>query len=286
MNKTTLKSVHAENHRHYATIEQALLFIDKHQRQQPSLKAIAEHCAMSEYHFQRVFKQWAGVSPKQFLQCLTREHALSRLIGGDTLTASAEHSGLSTNSRLHDLLIKLEAVSPGDIKREGAGITFHCGIHSSLFGTCFIAVTDRGIHRLDFIAPAQFQSQLEQLQLDWPKANIKVDSTRTEKIINQLFHSSTKKDNNTLTLWVNGSQFQLKVWEALLRIPSGSVCSYSAIATAIGKPLAARATASAIAKNSIAILIPCHRVIQQIGDSGQYRWGEQRKKALLAWEAL
>ncbi|HEB28529.1 MAG TPA: methylated-DNA--[protein]-cysteine S-methyltransferase [Porticoccus sp.] len=270
--------------RYYHTVEKALAFIQHNRHEQPSLANIAEHCAVSEFHFQRIFNQWAGVSPKQFLQSLTKEQARTRLLNGDSLLQASNDSGLSSSSRLHDLFVTLEAVTPGQIKSGGAGVDFYCGVHSTPFGDCFIANTERGIHRLDFIMPdSSIEFHLNKLHHEWPQANINHRPDLTQAIIQTSFSKSEK--SSPLKLWVKGSQFQFKVWEALIRIPEGALCSYRSIAEAIDKPLAARAVGSAIASNTVALLIPCHRVIQASGTLGNYRWGAQRKQALVGMEA-
>ncbi|MEE8056711.1 MAG: bifunctional helix-turn-helix domain-containing protein/methylated-DNA--[protein]-cysteine S-methyltransferase [Pseudomonadales bacterium] len=279
--KTSLDS------RHYQIIEKALRFIQQQQKQQPKLAEIAGYCALSECHFQRIFNQWAGVSPKQFLQHLTREDAKTRLLNGDSLLATSSCSGLSSSSRLHDLFVTLEAVTPGEIKSAGEGLQFLCGLHNSPFGKCFIVTTKRGIHRLDFIDTQPLETLLQELQEQWPSADIVCDEPATAPLIDNIFKRRVKRapKEQKLKLWLKGSQFQFKVWEALLRIPNGSLCSYGTIAKSIGQPTAARAVGSAVAKNSVALLIPCHRVIQEIGNLGNYRWGETRKQALVGWEA-
>ncbi|WP_101760450.1 bifunctional transcriptional activator/DNA repair enzyme AdaA [Oceanicoccus sp. KOV_DT_Chl] len=272
--------------RHYQLVANALRFIDQHQGEQPELAAIAKHCAISEYHFQRVFTEWAGVSPKQFLQYLTREQARSRLLDGASLLKAAGDSGLSSSSRLHDLFVSLDAVTPGEIKNGGNGITFIYGVHPSPFGLCFIALTERGIHRLDFIEqPQDIEYLLEALQRQWPLAILEENQASSAIVVTQVFSKSPRPLSSPLKLWVNGTQFQFKVWEALLRIPSGAVASYAEVAKAINQPTAARAVGSAVGKNPIALLIPCHRVIQGMGELGHYRWNPIRKKAMLGWEA-
>jgi AraC family transcriptional regulator, regulatory protein of adaptative response / methylated-DNA-[protein]-cysteine methyltransferase len=274
---------YTQQQRHYQTVEKALAYIQREQLQQPSLADIADHCSLSEFHFQRVFSQWAGVSPKQFLQYLTRDQAKVRLLDGDDLLTASNASGLSSSSRLHDLFITLDAVTPGQIKSGGNGIRFYYGLHNSPFGECFVVITDHGIHQLEFINKSQLTVALSQLQQQWPNAEILENTPLSRKLIKQIF--VPRKNPEPLKLWIQGSQFQFKVWEALLRIPSGSLCSYAAIASNIGQPLAARAVGSAIAKNPVAWLIPCHRVIQSMGTLGNYRWGEIRKQALVGWEA-
>lgn len=270
--------------KHYPIIKKALGYISEHQEQQPNLADVAQHCGLSEHHLQRVFTAFAGVSPKQFLQQLNREALKARLLDGESLLDASHNTGLSSPSRGYDLMIKLEAVSPGELKSKGQGLTFWVGVHTTLFGDCFIALTQRGIHQLLFLDNAeQRNAAIEQLKQNWPAAIIQENLSATQQAVDQLFNDEPSEQ---IMFWLQGSAFQLKVWEALLRIPEGHVSSYSALAQSIDKPRAARAVGSAIAKNPIALIIPCHRVIQQLGAVGGYRWGVERKKIILAHEAL
>ena len=275
-------------HRHYAVVERALRFIQQHQQEQPSLAQVASHCALSEHHFQRVFSEWAGVSPKQFLQVLTREQCRKRLLNGDSLLDCSVGAGLSGSGRLHDLLVTLEAVTPGEIKSGGKGLLIVYGVHPSPFGSCFIATTPRGIHRLEFIDREQLPEVLSELKQQWPHAMLSRDDQATDQFVQKIFTPGQQvaaQSKTGIKLWLKGSPFQLKVWEALLKIPEGKLCSYQSLAELIGQPTAARAVGSAVGKNSVALLIPCHRVIRNMGVIGHYRWGETRKQAMLGWEA-
>lgn len=271
----------------YQLVEKALHFIHQQQRQQPSLAAIAEHCAMSETHFQKVFTRWAGVSPKRFLQYLTREQCLQRLVTGQSLLDCSHSVGLSGSSRLHDLFIKLDAVTPGEIKLRGEGLQFYCGIHETVFGFCFIACTERGVHQLSFTPTPDSEPYINQLQQQWPKARFSLQPKHTRSVAERLDPGpgSDAQRHQPLTLWLRGTPFQFKVWEALLSVPEGQLCTYSDLASVIRKPGAARAVGSAVGSNPVAWLIPCHRVIRKIGATGDYRWGEIRKQAILGWEA-
>ncbi len=271
-------------HRHYRLVEKALRYIHQHRYQQPSLAHIAEHCAISEFHLQRVFKEWAGVSPKQFLQSLTKQDCLQRLQQGETVLSASDASGLSTSSRLHDLFITLDAVTPGEVRARGNNITFYYAVHDSPFGQCFIAITERGIHRMEFVDEHNsIDSVIDLLKTQWPMAKFVKEEIQTADYIDRIFGEST--NSSKVRLWIKGSAFQFKVWEALLRVPSGRLCSYSTLAKAIKQPRSARAVGTAVANNSVALLIPCHRVIKNIGVPGNYRWGETRKQALIGWEA-
>lgn len=269
--------------KHYATIEQALMYLLEHRERQPSLLEVAEHCHLSEFHFQRIFTQWAGVSPKQFLQCLNRDYARNCLTRGNSVLHTSDMTGLSSTGRLHDLFVSLEAITPGDIKSAGENIQFTCGIHPTPFGNCFIALTERGIHQLAFVDPSQGEEYQLTLKQQWPAASFNKQQQLTESTVDRIFTPS-KNNKQTFKLWIKGSPFQFKVWEALLAIPEGQLSCYSDIAKDIGQPSAARAVGSAIAKNSIAYLIPCHRVIKNMGVLGNYRWGEARKQAIIGRE--
>lgn len=272
-----------QQHKHYQLIEKALYYLQLEKNKQPSLAEVAKHCALSEEHFQKIFQQWAGISPKRFLQFLTREHAKKLLLSGSTSLATTLQTGLSSTGRLHDLLITFDAITPGELRQQGKGINIYYGTHPSPFGYCFIATTERGIHTLYFLDKPDDSALVNELKQQWPLAVVSKDQAITLPLIKKIF-TPTNNNKKALRLWVNGSRFQLKVWEALLTIPEGTVCSYRDIALAINQPAASRAVGSAIAKNSIALLIPCHRVIQTIGDFGQYRWGSIRKTALLGKE--
>lgn len=269
-------------HRHYQLVSKALHYIQRHQQQQPELADIAAHCCVSPHHLQRVFSQWAGVSPKTFLQLLTQQQARRRLLAGESTVATAEHCRLSSTSRLYDLTVKLEAVTPGELKSGGVGLTLHWGVQPCPFGFCFIVQAPRGLHRLSLLDDEDITAELQALTADWPKAQLIRDPQQTQAIAKQIFYSDQA---NELPLWLKGSPFQLKVWQALLEIPSGRLSSYGDIALSLDKPGAARAVGSAIGKNPVALLIPCHRVIQKLGGIGQYRWGEVRKRALIGREA-
>jgi AraC family transcriptional regulator of adaptative response/methylated-DNA-[protein]-cysteine methyltransferase len=269
--------------KHYATIEQALHYLLEHRDRQPSLAEVAEHCHLSEFHFQRIFTQWAGVSPKRFLQCLNRDYARSRLTSGSSVQGTTDMTGLSSTGRLHDLFVSLEAITPGDIKSAGENILFTCGIHPTPFGDCFIALTERGIHQLAFVDPSQGEEYQQALKQQWPAASFNKKPQLTQTTIDSIFkpNEGAKK---TFKLWIKGSPFQFKVWEALLAIEEGQLSCYSDIAKDIGQASAARAVGSAVAKNPIAYLIPCHRVIKNMGVLGNYRWGEARKQAIIGRE--
>ena len=270
----------------YRRIENAIRYIEANYKNQPTLRQIADHVGLSEYHFQRLFTRWAGTSPQRFLRFLTKEYAKKQLATAPSLLDATYEAGLSSPSRLHDLFVTYEAVTPAEFRALGAGVTIRYGIHSTPFGECFIAVTERGITDLRFLEEADSaEAVLAQLQQEWPQATWMPDEGATSSYVHQLF-ASEKSSSAPLPVLLRGTNFQIKVWEALLRIPSGQLVSYDDIARSIGQPTASRAVGTAIGSNRIAYLIPCHRVLQKSGGLGGYRWGTARKQAMMGWEAV
>ncbi len=268
----------------FERIERAIRYLEENYRQQPGLKEIAQGAGLSEFHFQRLFRRWAGISPKRFLQYLTAGHAARLLRESRTNLDAAYDSGLSGGGRLHDLLVNFHAVTPGELKRAGAGLTIQYGFHPSPFGECLIGVTTRGVCHLGFLPPADRRAALTELVAEWPHARLEEAPRVTAPLARRLF-THVNGNSPSIDLHVHGTNFQIKVWEALLRIPPGGVVSYEDLARHIQAPRAVRAVANAVAHNPVAWLIPCHRVIRKSGALGGYRWGETRKKVLLAWEA-
>jgi len=272
--------------RDYARVERAIRYVVANRHRQPELSEIAASVHLSEYHFQRLFGRWAGISPKRFLQFLTKEDAKRRLSECANVLDAALASGLSGAGRLHDLLVECEAVTPGEIRRRGEGIEIGYGYHPTPFGECLLAVTQRGICALRFIGPAGRAAELRALADEWPNARWVRDPQRTGALAARAFAATPRgRGRASLRLHLRGTNFQIKVWEALVRLPEGFVTSYSALARSIGHPGAARAVGSAAGSNPVAVLIPCHRVLRSVGDLAGYRWGDMRKQALLAWEA-
>lgn len=268
----------------YQRIAEAITFIHAHQQQQPTLDEIAAHLSLSPFHFQRLFCRWAGVTPKRYLQTLTVERAKRLLRQSGSLLEVSNELGLSSSSRLYDHFVHLEAVTPGQYKQGGTGITIDYAIHETPFGEVFIAVTPKGVCKLSFISTNDSQKQLSELVKKWPHAVVGENTSTTGEIVKTIFSREVKPDR-PLSLYVSGTNFQINVWRALLAIPPGCVTSYSQIATAIGKPRAARAVGTAVAANPVAFAIPCHRVIQQSGQLGGYHWGTVRMHAIHAWES-
>jgi AraC family transcriptional regulator of adaptative response/methylated-DNA-[protein]-cysteine methyltransferase len=269
----------------YSRIERAILFLDRNFRDQPGLSDIARSVNLSEHHFQRLFRRWAGISPKRFLQFLTVEYAKELLAESRSLLDATYEAGLSSPGRLHDLFTNVEAVTPGEFKSKGAGLKIDYGFHWSPFGICLLAVTDRGICGLSFLLHGDHEKAVQDLKSKWPGAGFEENSERTAPLLDQIFPPAGPKGARALSLFLRGTNFQIKVWEALLRIPEGSVVSYEDLALRLGKPGATRAVGSAVGQNPIAFIIPCHRVIRKIGLVGDYHWGATRKKAMLVWEA-
>tara|TARA_R110001592_G_scaffold175466_5_gene414724 strand:+ start:48373 stop:49236 length:864 start_codon:yes stop_codon:yes gene_type:complete len=278
-----MTSLLQQDHKNYGSIAKAIRYLTENQIEQPSLKKLASVVGMSEFHFQRVFTEWAGVSPKQFLLYLTKENAKKKLKEYSVMQ-SALDNGLSGSSRLHDLFITHESVTPGEYKSLGQGLDIYYGIHSCLFGYCLIAVTSRGLCKLAFFDDDnEREALISELYLEWNNATIRHNNEHTESFYQGIFlHEAC--DSKPIHLLLKGSPFKLKVWQALLDIPEGQLARYSDIAEAIDKPKAVRAVASAIANNSIAYLIPCHRVIRNTGILNDYRWGKERKAAMIARE--
>lgn len=268
----------------YQRIEKALIYLENHYRQQPSLKEIAQSVHLSEHHFQKLFTRWVGISPKKFTEYLTKEHARKLLEQSESILDTAYGAGLSGPGRLHDLFITWEAVTPGVYKKMGEGIEILYGFHATPFGECLLAMTDRGVCYLAFVQDGDREATRGELARRWNRASLRQDQAATAKMVASVFSFFEGSRRRQLSLHIFGTVFQIKVWEALLRIPSGSVLSYADIAVQVGLPGAARAVGNAVSSNPIPVIIPCHRVIRQTGEIGGYRWGEARKKALLGWE--
>ena len=270
----------------YDRIAQAITFITHRVNSQPTLDEIAAHIHLSPFHFQRLFCRWAGVTPKRFLQTLTLERAKQLLSESKPLLEIADTLGLSSGSRLYDHFVHLEAVTPGEFKTGGVGLTIEYGVHDTPFGKVFIATTPRGICNLAFVEHKGIDEHLAGLYKKWPHAEMHENHDRTLVVIEAMFSIGQRNVvDRPLSLHVSGTNFQTSVWKALLEIPPGTVASYSQVATAIGHPRSARAVGLAVGANPVAFLIPCHRVIQQSGKLGGYHWGETRKHAIHAWEA-
>lgn len=266
----------------YPVIERAIRYLEENASHQPELNEIASAVGLSEFHFQRVFTRWAGISPKRFLQFLTKESAKELLDRSENLLDTTLQVGLSSLGRLHDLFITTEAVTPGEYKSRGIGLTIHYGLHPTPFGQCLIGVTERGICHLSFVESSE-GGAVDELAAEWQKARIIENPRKTESFVEPIFNVGHHRDK-PLQVYLRGTNFQIKVWEALLQIPSGRVSTYQQIAEQVGRPGATRAVGTAVGHNPVPVLIPCHRVIRKLGEFGNYRYGAARKKALLGWE--
>ena len=269
----------------YHRIAKAIAFMQQQHLNQPDLAIVAQHIGLSDYHFQRLFTQWAGISPKRFLQYLTVEYTKSKITQTKNLLDLTLDVGLSSPGRLHDLFVNLEAMSPGEFKAGGAGLRIRYGIHATPFGQALIAATDRDVCSLHFLDAIDEQTAEQILRLEWAKAEIIRDQQATQPLHSLIFNPTVFRNQQPLTLLVKGTNFQIQVWRALLSVPFGGITTYQTVANLIDRPTASRAVGNAIGSNPIGYLIPCHRVIRESGELGGYRWGVERKTAILGWEA-
>lgn len=264
------------SHPHYDLVARAIVELTC--GDEMSLAVLAERLDVSEFHLQRVFSDWAGVSPKRFLQFISKKRALEALRSERDVLSASLSAGLSSPGRLHDLLVTCEGVTPGEARTLGAGVQIRHGRHQTALGDAFIGLTKRGICHLRFISGDT--DPVAELRAEWPEATLIEDAGAARGRLESL-----AAPRAPIRLWLKGTNFQIKVWEALLRVPEGDLVSYSHLASAAGMPTAVRAVASAVAANPVAWLVPCHRVIRSSGVLGQYRWGPERKAALIGWEA-
>ena len=271
----------------FERVEKAIRFIEENFARRPTLDEIAGSVHLSRFHFDRLFKRWAGISPVRFQQFLTLDYTKKRLAQSRSLLDAALDAGLSGPGRLHDLFVTFEAMTPGDFKRRGKGIRIAYGFGGSPFGECLVAITDRGICHLAFLAEAGRSEALETLRETWPGACLAESRENLQPLLDRIFDMDAGHGSRPLPfhLVLKGTNFQIKVWEALLRIPEGWMVSYRDLAALAGSPRACRAAAGAVAVNPVAYLIPCHRVIAGTGRIHRYRWGSSRKKAMLGLEA-
>jgi AraC family transcriptional regulator of adaptative response/methylated-DNA-[protein]-cysteine methyltransferase len=277
-----MQAEHADRARQYALVARAIAFIRASAKQQPTLEQVASAVHVSPFHLQRVFAEWAGISPKRFLQYLTKEHAKQQLLAACDVLSVSQESGLSSTSRLHDLMVTCEAMTPGEIKAKGAGIEIRYGFMVSPFGEALVAWTARGVCHFSF-STASHDVVTQELTNAWPNARLLPDAVGAERLRSEIFPVTPSRGQVHLVL--RGTNFQIKVWEALIQTDFGKVTTYQRLAQLAGSPHAQRAVGTALADNNIGFLIPCHRVIRGSGDAGNYRWGNDRKLAMLAWEA-
>ena len=269
----------------YQRIEEAIQYLEKNFQRQPELDEVAENVHLSPFHFQRLFTEWAGISPKRFLQYLTVDFLKDKLQQSKNLVEAAESAGLSSQSRVYDLFTTLEAVTPQEYKLKGSGLRIEYGFHETVFGLCLIGVTERGICWLSFLsADEDPKMEIQKMKEHWHNSIFHQDQELTSAFALQIFAPEQVMSKKKLHLFVKGTNFQIKVWEALLKIPIGDVTTYQGIAEHIQNPKAMQAVGSAVGSNHIAYLIPCHRVIRKDGILGEYRWSAIRKKSIIGWE--
>src|SRR5262245_19427148 len=276
----------ADRSRDYDLIRQAIAFLSETWAEQPSLDRLAAHLGLSPAHCQKLFKRWCGLSPKEFVQAITVDHARGLLAGSASVLDAAYEVGLSGGSRLHDLFVSHEAMTPGDYKRRGEGLEMTYGFHASPFGEALLISTERGLAGLAFVDEDKGQTRpdaLADMMQRWPKARYVEAPAKTEAFARQVFGWETSRDRPVRLVMI-GTDFDVRVWEALLKIPMGRAVSYTDIARHIGSPQASRAVGSAVGRNPISFVVPCHRVLRGDGSLGGYHWGVTRKRALIGWE--
>lgn len=273
----------------YERIERAIAFIARHSPGQPSLAAVATHVGLSEFHFQRLFTRWAGISPKRFSQFLTLEHAKSLLRNSANLLEATYAAGLSSPGRLHDLFVTVQAITPGEYRNAGVGLTIRYGVHLSPFGRVLIATTTRGICAMHFVRPDSgndVDALVRALRAEWQAAAFVSDAQNSQGYAERIFFAlRSDAGREKLPLLLKGTNFQVNVWKALLRVPAGSAVTYEQLAQMAGTPNAVRAVGTAVGRNPVSFLVPCHRVIRKTGDFGNYGGGVERKQAILVWES-
>lgn len=269
--------------RDYQRVARAIRFIADNRLDQPALEDVADAMGLSPFHAQRLFTRWAGLSPKRFLGLLTVEHAKALLRSTESVMGAAYEVGLSGASRLHDLFLGMEGMTPGEYKAQGADLVLRWGVHETPFGPALLVATERGLARLAFLDGKRLDEVLAEARSDWPLSRFVEDSAVTRPYAEAAFGG--RRPAAPLKLLAKGTPFQIQVWRALMRIPDGATVTYGDLAAEIGRPGAARAVGSACRNNRIGVLIPCHRVIRDTGALGGYRWGLERKQAVLAWES-
>jgi AraC family transcriptional regulator of adaptative response/methylated-DNA-[protein]-cysteine methyltransferase len=271
--------------RDFNRIARAIRYIEGHFRAQPRLAAMAAAAHLSEFHFNRLFRRWAGVTPRQYLAFVTARAARAALSSTPSVLEAAYAVGLSGPGRLHDLMVTLEAVTPGELKAQGSGLRLTAGFSDTPFGRALIASTTRGIAHLAFVEPGAEAAALASLQGAWPRAQLERADGAAAALAGRIWHAHPS-GGTPLRLAVQGTNFQIKVWQALLAAGRAAPLSYAQLARAAGVGGAARAVGNAVGANPVAWLIPCHNVLRQDGALGGYHWGEDRKRAMLAWQAL
>jgi AraC family transcriptional regulator of adaptative response/methylated-DNA-[protein]-cysteine methyltransferase len=269
----------------YEVVHRAIAFISEQWRSQPDVAAIAEACGVTPDDLYHLFRRWAGLTPKEFMAAITLDHARQLLRDRASVLDAAYEVGLSGPGRLHDLFVTHEAMSPGEWKAGGEGLTLAYGFHASPFGLALVAATDRGLAGLAFADPDEKPQALEDMQRRWPRAQFREDAARTAALARRIFDPAQWRADRPLCVTMIGTDFEVRVWETLLTIPMGRLTTYSDIAMKLDTPKAARAVGAAVGKNPLAFVVPCHRVVGKSGDLTGYHWGLTRKRAILGWEA-
>jgi AraC family transcriptional regulator of adaptative response/methylated-DNA-[protein]-cysteine methyltransferase len=269
----------------YDIVRRAIAFLSEHWRAQPEIEAVAEAVGVSATELHHLFRRWAGITPKAFLQAITLDHARRLLRDSASVLDASFEVGLSGPGRLHDLFVTHEAMSPGEWKSGGAGLTISYGFHPSPFGTALVMATERGLAGLAFADSGEERAALADMAGRWPRAKLVEDHARTAPLAQRIFDTKLWRSERPLRVVLIGTDFEVRVWETLLKIPMGRAMTYSDIATSIRAPKAARAVGAAVGKNPISFVVPCHRALGKNGDLTGYHWGLTRKRAMLGWEA-
>lgn len=277
-------SVGEEAAENYAVVRQTLKRITEDWREQPTLEQLAKEVRLQPIQLQRVFSRWAGLTPKQFLQAITLDHAKALLRDSVSVLDASYEVGLSGSSRLHDLFVTHEAMTPGDYRARGEGLRIAYGFHPSPFGQVLIMATDKGLAGLGFADPGEEQSALDDMCDRWPAASYVHDQDATASYAQRVFDPKQWCEDQPLNVVMIGTDFEIRVWQTLLKIPMGQATTYSDVAASIGSPKASRAVGSAVGRNPISFVVPCHRVLAKGGKIGGYHWGLTRKRAILGWE--
>lgn len=275
----------AEPQTDYERVRRIIAFISERWREQPSLEAIADHVGLSTTHVHHLFRRWAGLSPKAFLQAITLDNAKALLADSASVLDATYEVGLSGPARLHDLFVTHEAMTPGDFKARGAGLTMRYGFHPSPFGEAILIATERGLAGLGFVDDGDRAAALADMTRRWPNALYVEDERATAPLAQRIFDPSRWRPEQPLRVVLIGTDFEVRVWQTLLRIPRDRATTYSDIARHIGNPAACRAVGAAVGRNPISFVVPCHRVLGRSGALTGYHWGLTRKQAILGWEA-
>ncbi|WP_050424074.1 methylated-DNA--[protein]-cysteine S-methyltransferase [Bradyrhizobium tropiciagri] len=271
--------------RDYDSVRRAIAFISEHWRTQPTIESMADAAAVTPDELHHLFRRWAGLTPKAFMQALTLDHAKNLLRDSASVLDAALDSGLSGPGRLHDLFVAHEAMSPGEWKTGGGGMTLRYGFHASPFGTAIVIATDRGLAGLAFADPGDEQTAFADMKRRWPNATYVEDTDGTTALAQRVFDTRLWRADQPLRVVLIGTDFEVRVWETLLKIPMGRAVSYSDIACNINSPKASRAVGAAVGRNPVSFVVPCHRALGKSGALTGYHWGITRKQAMLGWEA-